>query len=133
MEKVVRSDEEWRTLLNQEQFHVCRLRGTELAFSGAYHGCKTAGIYHCVCCKAPLFSSADKFDSGTGWPSFIRALNAGCVATEEDRSHGMVRTEVHCAVCDAHLGHVFQDGLPPGGLRYCINSVSLTLVAQDAR
>ena len=130
MKRVVKSEEQWRALLSQEQFHVCRLKGTEPAFRGEYHNCKTAGVYHCACCNTPLFLSTDKFDSGTGWPSFTRALNPECVAATQDHSHGMVRTEVHCAACDAHLGHLFSDGPAPAGLRYCINSVSLALVAE---
>ncbi len=115
-----------------EQFHVCRRRGTEPAFSGKYHDCTTPGIYHCSCCEAPLFSSEAKFDSGTGWPSFFRVIEEDCVESERDDSHGMIRNEVHCAVCGAHLGHVFPDGPEPTRLRYCINSVSLTLLAPDS-
>lgn len=125
MKKIVKSEAEWRAVLSPEQFRVCRLKGTEPAFSGEYHDCKTPGLYKCRCCGAPLFSSEAKFNSGTGWPSFSQALDSTCVETARDCSHGMVRTEVHCASCDAHLGHVFPDGPPPTGLRYCINSVSL--------
>lgn len=127
LKKVVKSEAEWRTALSPDQFHVCRLKGTEPAFSGQYHDCKTPGIYKCSCCGSPLFSSEAKFDSGTGWPSFFQALDSTRVEMERDCSHGMIRTEVHCASCDAHLGHVFPDGPPPTGLRYCINSTSLTL------
>ena len=132
MEKIVKSEDQWRAELSREQFLVCRRRGTEPAFSGKYHDCKEPGVYHCSCCELSLFSSEDKFDSGTGWPSFSGVLSEDCVGTERDVSHGMIRTEVHCARCGAHLGHVFPDGPRPSGLRYCINSVSLTLSASRA-
>ncbi len=127
MKKITRSEDEWRAALSPEQFRVCRRKGTEPAFSGEYCDSKTLGTYHCGCCGAPLFSSEDKFDSGTGWPSFLRALDENRITTEQDRSHGMVRTEICCAACDAHLGHVFPDGPQPTGLRYCVNSVALSL------
>ncbi|NYB51183.1 MAG: peptide-methionine (R)-S-oxide reductase MsrB [Methanobacteriaceae archaeon] len=128
VERVVKSDEEWEKILSPEQFNVARKKGTELAFTGKYHDCHEEGIYQCVCCGTDLFSSQTKFDSGTGWPSFYAPVAEENIITKTDRSLFMIRTEVLCARCHAHLGHVFDDGPPPTGLRYCMNSASLKLV-----
>ncbi len=125
VEKVKKTDEEWRKILTPEQFEVTRRRGTERACSGAYWSHHDAGSYTCVCCGLDLFSSDSKFDSGTGWPSFFQPVAKENVIEEEDRAFGMVRIEILCAKCDAHLGHVFEDGPRPTGLRYCLNSLAL--------
>lgn len=126
-EKIIKTDQEWQKQLSPEQYQVARKAGTEPAFTGKYWNAKEKGVYHCVCCGAPLFSSGTKFESGTGWPSFTEPVDRSAIAEETDRSYGMVRTEARCARCDAHLGHVFPDGPAPSGLRYCMNSASLDL------
>nr|WP_301339116.1 peptide-methionine (R)-S-oxide reductase MsrB [Vibrio sp. Y42_MX_L11] len=123
--KVARSDEQWREQLSEEEFRVCREQGTEPPFSGKLLHNKETGVYACTCCNAPLFVSDNKYDSGCGWPSFDAPINDQAVRYLEDLSHGMVRTEIRCATCDSHLGHVFEDGPQTTGERFCVNSVSL--------
>jgi len=129
MEKIRKTDAQWRAQLTPEQFHVTRRQGTERPFCGAFWDHHGRGIFRCVCCDLPLFDAAAKFDSGTGWPSFTAPLDPGHVDNHRDLSHGMERVEVTCARCDAHLGHVFPDGPPSTGLRYCLNSLSLRFEA----
>jgi peptide-methionine (R)-S-oxide reductase len=131
MEKVRKSEDDWRKELTREQYEVLRNKGTEGAFTGRYWDSKADGVYRCAACGNPLFRSDAKYDSGSGWPSFTQAVDGEAVRTETDSSHGMIRTEVLCARCDSHLGHVFDDGPAPTGQRYCMNSVSLDLEEGD--
>ncbi len=125
MQKIKKSEAQWKEQLSPEEFYVCRQKGTERPFTGKYNDFKEDGVFVCKCCGNPLFDSKTKFNSGTGWPSFYEPVSADAVEEHKDMSHGMIRTEVTCAKCDAHLGHVFPDGPEPTGLRYCINSICL--------
>ena len=127
VDTIQKSEQEWMQQLTPEQFQICRLKGTERPYTGKLNDEKGTGVYKCICCGNPLFASGTKFESGSGWPSFYAPLGDDAVATEEDVSHGMRRVEVMCAKCASHLGHVFDDGPKPTGLRYCMNSVSLDL------
>lgn len=131
-DRVDKTEEEWQQELTPEQVAVCRQKGTERAFTGKFYNCKDNGTYVCSCCGNPLFSSETKYDSGSGWPSYYQSLDEDAIKTETDTSHGMKRVEVMCNACDAHLGHVFEDGPQPTGLRYCINSVSIDLDQSDS-
>ncbi len=124
---IPRDDGYWRERLTPQEFHVCRQQGTERAFTGEYWDCDSAGIYCCRCCGSPLFHSSSKYDAGCGWPSFCCPLERGNIREQPDNSHGMRRTEVECTQCGCHLGHLFSDGPPPAGMRYCINSASIRL------
>ncbi|MGA7919213.1 MAG: peptide-methionine (R)-S-oxide reductase MsrB [Candidatus Acidiferrales bacterium] len=130
-EKIKKTDSEWRSELNDNQYYVTRQKGTEPAFTGEYEDTETKGTYVCVCCGQPLFESEAKFHSGSGWPSYYQPVAADNVELKRDASHGMIRTEAICSRCDAHLGHVFDDGPQPTGLRFCINSAALKLVDKD--
>lgn len=125
MTKVVKSDQEWREILSEEEYYITRQKGTEPAFSGKAFDITKDGVFKCRCCGAELFERTSKYESGCGWPSFFKEISNDAIKTEQDTSHGMIRTEIMCAACDAHLGHVFDDGPEPTGQRYCVNSLSI--------
>jgi len=127
-DKIKKTEEEWREVLSAEEFVICRQHGTERAFSGALYDTKSEGTYTCKCCGEALFSSTTKYDSGSGWPSFYQPIDTAKIGETRDTGYGMTRVEVHCAKCESHLGHVFEDGPDPTGLRYCVNSLSLNLI-----